>query len=166
MLQYESYKNKPLTSIPQTSAASSGVSPVDAAKPVHYQDEDLAVPPDETSDDSPDETSVDTATTTPEPAPPVIAMAKGSRMRYEEVVYKDEHGNIIPKEELEKLLSEEGGNVEFKTVYETQTKILRPGEEPPQGARVVGDVPDVPEYPVGQNPETEEKTGRKKAYRT
>jgi hypothetical protein len=88
-------------------------------------------------------------------------------MRYEEVIYKDEHGNVIPKEELEKLLSEQGENVEFRTVYETQTKILRPGEEPPKGARVVAPAAgEVPEYPVGQNPETEEKGGEKKAYRT
>jgi hypothetical protein len=158
-----------LTSIAQTSAASSGVLPNDAALPVHYQDDEVPEPPEETSEedgDTSDHPTGEPATTAPEPAPPgPLAKEKGPRMRYEEVIYKDEHGNIIPKEELERLLSEQGENVEFRTVYETQTKILRPGEEPPKGARVVGNAGaggEVPEYPVGQNPETEEK----KAYRT
>jgi len=160
-----------LTSIPQTSAASSGVLPNDAAQPVHYQDDEVPEPPEETSEDDSPVPTGSPATTIPEPAPPVpLAKEKGPRMRYEEVIYKDEHGNVIPKAELEKLLAEQGENVEFRTVYETQTKILRPGEEPPKGARVVGNVGgggEVPEYPVGQNPETEEKKGgEKKAYRT
>jgi len=159
-----------LTSIAQISAASSGVLPVDAALPVHYQDDEVPEPPEETSEEEyPEQPLSEAATTTHEPDPPLLPAKdnKAPRMRYEEVVYKDEHGNIIPKEDLEKLLSEQGDNVEFRTVYETQTKILRPGEEPPKGARVVAPAGgEVPEYPVGQNPETEEKGGEKKAYRT
>jgi hypothetical protein len=93
-------------------------------------------------------------------------------MRYEEVVYKDEFGNIIPEEQLSKLLEEQGENIEFRTIYETQTKILKPGEEPPKGARRIpvengkrpGEQEVRPVYPEGVNPETEE--GEKKAYKT
>lgn len=60
-----------------------------------------------------------------------------SQLRYEEVVYKDEHGNIIPEEQLSSILAEQGENIEFKTVYETQTKTLKAGEEPPKGAKLV-----------------------------
>ena len=93
-------------------------------------------------------------------------------MRYEEVIYKDEMGNIIPEDQLASLLAEQGDNVEFRTVYETQTKVLKPGEQPPPGAKVVrrqdireADKGEVPKYPEGQNPETKEE-GEKKAYRT
>ena len=88
-------------------------------------------------------------------------------MRYEEVVYKDEHGNIIPEEQLSSMLAE-GGNIEFKTIYETKTKTLLAGEAPPKGAKRIdldrpGDkANDIPILPEGQNPET----GEKKAYRT
>jgi hypothetical protein len=71
------------------------------------------------------------------------------------------------------LLEEQGSNIEFRTVYETQTKVLRQGEEPPLGAKQIlgggggagreGEG-EVPVYPEGQNPETVE--GEKKAYRT
>lgn len=56
-------------------------------------------------------------------------------MRYEEIVYKDENGNIIPEEILSSMLSEKSGNIEFRTIYETQTKTLKAGEEPPKGAK-------------------------------
>lgn len=91
-------------------------------------------------------------------------------MRYEEVIYKDEKGNIIPEDQLAALLAEQGDNIEFRTIYETQTKVLKPGEQPPPGAKRVRK-PDnleggeVPKYPQGQNPETKEET-EKKAYRT
>jgi hypothetical protein len=88
--------------------------------------------------------------------------------RYEEVVYKDEFGNIIPEDELSSMLAEQGDNIEFKTVYETKTKTLRAGEEPPMGAKQVPYVPpvgDVPVQPEGQKPDTGED-GEKKPYRT
>lgn len=94
-------------------------------------------------------------------------------MRFEEVVYRDEFGNILDDEALAALIAEQGDNIEFKTVYETKTKTLKPGEEPPPGAKqvVVGqDQGDVPVYPEGQNPDTggppEDGGGEKKAYRT
>ena len=67
------------------------------------------------------------------------------------------------------MIERDGENIEFRTVYETQTKVLKPGEEPPPGAKKVpyharmdG---EVPVYPEGQNPETADE-GEKKAYRT
>jgi hypothetical protein len=32
-------------------------------------------------------------------------------------------------------MEEQGDNIEFRTVYETQTKVLAPGEELPPGAK-------------------------------
>lgn len=96
---------------------------------------------------------------------------EADELRFEEVVYKDEYGNIIPEDVLSSLLEEQSGNIEFQTIYETQTKVLAPGELPPPGAKRIPYVPpvgggdDLPEYPEGQNPETNEE-GEKKAYRT
>jgi hypothetical protein len=56
-------------------------------------------------------------------------------LRFEEIVYKDENGNIIPDEIVSSILSEKSGNIEFRTIYETQTKTLKPGEAPPKGAK-------------------------------
>lgn len=84
-------------------------------------------------------------------------------------MYRDEHGNIIPEDELQRLLSEQGDHIEFKTVYETQTKILKPGEELPPGAKKMApkqEEGEVPVYPKGQNPETVDEKGEKKPYRT
>ena len=151
--------------------AVSGVLPVDAAQPVHYQDEEEGEPPQPPTDE---EENVAEATVT-EPVPTNEAKttpaAKGGHLRYEEVVYKDEYGNIIPEDQLSALIAEQGENIEFRTVYETQTKILKPGEEPPAGAKRIpvdaklGGKGGVPVYPDAQNPETVEE-GEKKAYRT
>jgi hypothetical protein len=142
----------------------SGVPPVDAAQPVHYQDDEEAQAP---------QPPTDGASIPDDQAPPqekTTAAAKGGHMRYEEVVYKDEFGNIIPEDQLSSLLAEQGENIEFRTVYETQTKVLRPGEQPPPGAKRIPrpdnyEAGEVPKYPEGQNPETKEE-GEKKAYRT
>jgi hypothetical protein len=74
------------------------------------------------------------------------------------------------------MVAEQGSNIEFRTVYETKTKTLRVGEEPPIGGKRipakspvggVGGAGDVPVYPDGQNPETGEAgEGERKAYRT
>lgn len=73
------------------------------------------------------------------------------------------------------MVAEQGNNIEFRTVYETKTKTLRVGEEPPRGAKLIqakspvggaGGAGDVPVYPDGQNPETGEEGGEKQAYRT
>ena len=72
------------------------------------------------------------------------------------------------------MLAEQGKNIEFRTVYETKTKTLSVGEEPPRGAKLIqakspvgGGGGDVPVYPEGQNPETGEEGGsEKQAYRT
>ena len=129
---------------------------------MHYQDNDEGVIIDPSSEGDDSIPELHAGRTTPR--------ARGA-MRYEEVVYKDEFGNIIPEDQLSKLLEEQGENIEFRTVYETQTKVLKPGEEPPKGARRIpienAKLPgeQVPVYPEGVNPETEEG-GEKKAYRT
>jgi hypothetical protein len=153
-----------LTAISQTSPAVSGVPPIEEAQPVHYQDEEEAAPPQPPTDEEADEKGAPTTAAQVTP----LASA-GGHMRYEEVVYKDERGNIIPEEELKKMMSEQGENIEFRTVYETQTRVLKPGEEPPIGAKKIPYNPNkeepVPKYPEGQNPETQEGE-EKKAYRT
>jgi dolichyl-phosphate-mannose-protein mannosyltransferase len=140
--------------------ASSGVVPLDSPQPVHYQEEDEP----KAEHTKPSGESEVVPTTQPKPTGSV------GQMRFEEVVYRDEHGNILDDEALAKLVAEQGDNIEFKTIYETKTKTLLPGEEPPPGARriPVGDEKvDVPVYPEGQNPETgPADDGEKKAYRT
>jgi hypothetical protein len=51
------------------------------------------------------------------------------------VVYRDEQGNIIPEDQLSQLVAEQGEKIEFRTIYETKTKTLKPGEQPPKGAK-------------------------------
>ena len=161
LMKYEQYDKQKLTPIEQTSPAVSGVPPIDEPQPVHYQDDEEAVPAQPpTAEVGEQEVGPTSAKVTPR--------VSGGHMRYEEVVYKDEHGNIIPEEELKKLMEEQGENIEFKTVYETQTKVLRAGEEPPPGAKRIPYDPNRerhPQYPEGQNPETQEGEERK-AYRT
>ena len=153
-----------MTGINPTTPPVSGVPPIDEPQPVHYQDEEEAAPPQPPTDE-------DAAAEKEATGPPGItpAMSGTGHMRYEEVIYKDEYGNIIPEDELKKLLEEQGENIEFRTVYETQTKVLKPGEEPPAGAKRIPFNPnkqqEVPQYPEGQNPETQEGE-EKGAYRT
>jgi len=136
--------------------------PVDSPKPVHYQE----------GEEQKAEHTKPVNGEVKEPEPTKKAMDPAGEVRFQEVVYRDEFGNILDEEALAALLAEQDGNVEFKTVYETKTKTLRPGEEPPPGARrVMGDEQqgDVPVYPEGQNPETgglPEDSDEKKAYRT
>jgi hypothetical protein len=162
---YAFYDKAPLSNVGPTTPGVSGVRPVDAPQPVHYQDDEEAAPPQPPTPDSEDQ-----GQNPSEPVPTPGATTTSSRLRYEQVIYKDEHGNIIPEDELSKLIEEQGSNIEFRTVYETQTKVLKAGEEPPLGAKQIlggggreGEG-EVPVYPVGQNPETVE--GEKKAYRT
>ena len=89
------------------------------------------------------------------------------QLMYEEVIYRDEYGNVIPEDEVSRLLEERGEEIEFRTIYETQTRTLQAGEEPPAGVKRVPNNPakgEVPQYPEGQNPETKEE--EKKPYRT
>lgn len=164
----------PLSAIGSTIGASSSVVQVDEPQPVHYQDdkEESAEETDEEYD-GPAETehkvNDEAAHVTHEPIAPTNRPE--GHLRLEEVVYKDEDGNIIPEDELSSLLEEQGDNIEFRTVYETQTKTLRAGEEPPPGAKQVPIKPaasakgDGPVYPEGQKPESKE-SGEKKAFRT
>lgn len=151
--------------ITPTSPPVSGVPPVDAAKPIHYQDDEEAEAPQPPTYEEDDRTGIEE---TYAQITPVSKEKEEGQVRYEEVIYKDEYGNIIPEDQLSSLLEEQGDNIEFRTVYETQTKILGPGMEPPRGAKRVPfqrDAAGVPEYPEVQNPETLEDE-EKKAYRT
>jgi len=136
--------------------------PVDSPKPIHYQEGEQ--PKAEHTKPADGEVK--------EPEPTQKATDPVGQMRFQEVVYRDEFGNILDEEALAALVAEQSGNVEFKTVYETKTKTLRPGEALPPGAKkVVGDERqvDVPVYPEGQDPETQglpEDGEQKKAYRT
>ena len=123
---------------------------------MHYQDDEEAQPPPPPSDEE------EAPEIEPKPTPgqitPAANSAGGGHLRYEEVVYKDEFGNIIPEEQLSSMLAEQGDQIEFRTIYETQTKVLKPGEEPPPGAKRIPYDPNkeqVPKYPEGQNPETQ-----------
>jgi hypothetical protein len=65
------------------------------------------------------------------------------------------------------MMAESSGEIEFRTIYETRTQTLKPGEEPPKGAKRVGveeEVGELPVYPEGQNPDTGD--GEKRPYRT
>jgi dolichyl-phosphate-mannose-protein mannosyltransferase len=158
-IQYAAYDKKSLSDVGKVvPTASSGVVPLDLPQPVHYQEEDE--PKAEHTKPSGESEAVQQKPT-----------GAVGQMRFEEVVYRDEHGNILDDEALAKLVAEQGDNIEFKTIYETKTKTLLPGEEPPPGAKriPVGDEKvDVPVYPEGQNPETgpADDGGEKKAYRT
>jgi hypothetical protein len=164
-IQYAAYDKKSLSDVGKVvPTASSGVVPHDSPQPVHYQEED---------EPKAEHTKPSVESEANEPVPTAQQKANGQvgQMRFEEVVYRDEHGNVLDDEALAKLVAEQGDNIEFKTIYETKTKTLLPGEEPPPGARriPVGDEKvDVPVYPDGQNPETApaDDGGEKKAYRT
>ena len=117
---------------PTPTSTVSGVTPFKVPQPVEYEDDE-----DDESYPSPtdegDDITEDLVTATPD-----VGQA---HLRYEEVEYKDEYGNIIPEDELSALLEEQGQNIEFRTVYETQTRILKPGEKPPPGAKRIPYVP-------------------------
>ena len=69
----------------------------------------------------------------------------GDRPKYEHVVYRDEHGNEIPEDVLKSLQSQYGDALSMKTIYETETKTLRPGDPIPEGAREVYEPPEYPD---------------------
>ena len=164
-VQYAAYSKKSISDVVGKPAptASSGVVPHDSPLPVHYQEEEE---PKAEHTEPKAESEVKEAVPTQQKPTGQVA-----QMRFEEVIYRDEHGNILDDQALAKLVAEQGDNIEFKTIYETKTKTLLPGEEPPPGARripVGEEKVDVPVYPEGQNPETGpgDDGGEKKAYRT
>ena len=69
--------------------------------------------------------------------------------REEKVEYRDQNGNLLNEEQIQKL--KEDGNVKFQTKYETRTRMVDAnGSEIPMPSGWAPQHPDV----QGQNPDT------------
>lgn len=115
-----------MTATGETIATSSAIPPPDQSLPIYDQQEEAET----TNYEYDDDTSFEQASVTPQ-------QEVEGQFQYQEVVYRDEHGNIIPEDIVSQIMAESPEQVEFKTIYQTRTQTLQPGEEPPKGAKLV-----------------------------